>query len=255
MRRVHSDAPTHSGKPSRRRVPAWLFRLGLAAGMLLATGAQADSVESMAGNWSTLTLSGNFGDFSPRLQEFRWFLMNQTRLRDDNPDAWRLSEDLLRFQLGYDLNSYASVWLGYVNEWHHSLGKAAFQESRPYAALQFDFPIAGFKAQVRTRIEQRINRVTGNVGVRLRQALKLRLPLEFIDPKLSLYLGDEVFGYLNTNTFGPTGFSENRAMAGFGLKLTRRLSVDLGYLGQTIQKISGDVTLTHNVYANVSYRF
>jgi hypothetical protein len=165
MRGVHSDGPTNSEKPRPRRVPLWLFRLGLAAGILLATGAQADSVESMAGNWSSLTFSGNFGDFSPRLQEFRWLLMNQTRLRDDNPDAWRFYEDLFRLQLGCDINSYASIWLGYVHEWHHSLGKAAFQESRPYGALQFDFPVAGFKTRVRSRIEQWINRFTGNVDI------------------------------------------------------------------------------------------
>ena len=238
-----------------RRVPAWLFWFGLVAVVLLSTGSQAAPVDSMAGNWSSLTLSGNLGAFSPRLQEFRWLLMNQTRLRDDNPDAWRLYEDLLRSQLGYTVNPYASVWLGYVHEWHHQLGKAAFQESRPYGALQFDFPVAGFKAQSRTRLEQRINQVTGNVGIRLRQAFKLRLPLELVDPKLSVFVGDEVLGYLNTNTFGRTGFSENRALAGFSLQLTRVLDVDLGYLGQTQWKIGGDMVFTNNVYANVNCRF
>jgi hypothetical protein len=236
-------------------VRRFLSRLGLVTGALLSAGALADSVESMAGNWSSLTLSGGFGKFSPRLQEFRWVLIDQTRLRDDNPNAWHLNEDQFYAQLGYAINPYTSVWLGYVHDWHHSLGKAAYHESRPYQDLLFDVPVAKLKAKVRTRLEQRVNHVTGNVGIRLRQMFTFQLPLEFVDPKLSLYVGDEMLFHLNANTFGSTGFSENRAVAGFSLQLTRQLGMDLGYLGQYIQEIGGAVLLTHNVYANVSYRF
>ncbi len=227
----------------------------LLAGSLLGAAAQAGSVENMAGNWSSFTLSGKLGDFSPRLRGFRWTLINQTRLRDDNPSAWRLNEDQFYAQMGYSVNSYTSVWLGYVHDWHHSLGKTAYHESRPYQDLLFDFPVARFKVKIRTRLEERINQATGNVGIRLRQMATLQFPLVFIDPKLSLYVGDEVLCHLNANSFGATGFSENRAMAGFSFQLNRRLGVDLGYLGQTIQETGGDIVLTHNVNANLSYRF
>ncbi len=256
MAKVLRTRPTRPGEFHARRFRARLFWLGLLAGtFLLAMGVQADSVDSMAGNWSSLTLSGNLGAFSPRLQGLRWAIIDQTRLRDDNPEAWRLNEDQFYSQLGYTINSHTSVWLGYVHDWHHSLGKAAYHESRPYQDLLFDFPIAGLKAKLRTRLEQRVNHATGHVGFRLRQMFTLQLPLKFIDPKLSLYVGDEVLGHLNANSFGPVGFGENRAMAGFSLQLNRQLGVDLGYLGQTIQEIDGDVLLTHNVNANVSYRF
>ncbi|TRX00227.1 DUF2490 domain-containing protein [Candidatus Methylobacter oryzae] len=227
----------------------------LLAGSLLGTAAQAGSVENMAGNWSSLTLSGSLRAISPKFHQFRWILINQTRLRDDNPSAWRLNEDQFYAQMGYSVNSYTSVWLGYVHDWHHSLGKTAYHESRPYQDLLFDFPVARFKAKIRTRLEERVNQATGNVGIRLRQMATLQLPLVFIDPKLSLYAGDEVLCHLNANSFGATGFSENRAMAGFSFQFNRRLGMDLGYLGQTIQETGGDIVLTHNVNANLSYRF
>ncbi|BBL60864.1 DUF2490 domain-containing protein [Methylomonas koyamae] len=231
---------------------AWLVLL---AGCLLGTTAQAGSVENMAGNWSSLTLSGSLRAISPKFHQFRWILINQTRLRDDNPAAWRLNEDQFYAQMGFTVNSYASVWLGYVHDWHHSLGKTAYHESRTYQDLLFDVPITPFKAKIRTRLEQRVNQTTGNMGIRLRQMATLQFPLVFIDPKLSLYASDEVLCHLNANSFGATGFSENRAMAGFSFQFNRRLGVDLGYLGQTIQEAGGDIVLTHNVNANLSYRF
>jgi len=237
------------------KLPAKSAWFVLLAGSLWGATAQADSVQNMAGSWSSLTLSGKLGDFSPRLRGFRWTLINQTRLRDDNPAAWRLNEDQFYAQMGFSVNSYTSVWLGYVHDWHHSLGKTAYRESRPYQDLVFDFPVARFTAKIRTRLEERVNQSTGNVGIRLRQMSSLQFHLAFIDPKLSLYVGDEVLCHLNANSFGATGFSENRAMAGFSFQLNRQLGMDLGYLGQTIQETGGDIVLTHNVNANLSYRF
>ena len=83
----------------------------------------------------------------------------------------------------------ASYSLGYVNEWHHS--KARRFQKVSHAAPQFDFPIAGF-SPARTRIEQRINRVTGRAAC-LRQALAFDYRFDFIDRKLSSTCRDEVF--------------------------------------------------------------
>lgn len=209
----------------------------------------------MAGNWSSLTLSGNLKDLSSSLDGFRWIVINQTRLRDDNPNAWRFTEDLLFSQLGYDITKYASVWLGYVHDWIHPLDRTAYQESRPYEDLMFVFPAGDLTIDSRTRLEQRINQTTGNLGVRLRQMFMLHQPLDFIDPSLSLYVGDEILGYLNANSFGPTGFSENRAMGGFNYKLTSQLAFDLGYLGQYARNNNASAIFTQNIFANVSYKF
>lgn len=53
-------------------------------------------------------------------------------MREDSPKGTRFTESLLFSQAGYQLNSNASFWVGYVHDWIHPLDKASYQESRPY---------------------------------------------------------------------------------------------------------------------------
>ena len=69
-----------------------------------------------------------------------------------------------------------------------AINKPSYQESRPYQ----DFLLGDFKLLARTRLEERINQTTGNVGIRPRQLVQISHPLPFVDG-LSAYLGDEVF--------------------------------------------------------------
>ncbi|SMF97357.1 Protein of unknown function [Methylomagnum ishizawai] len=237
---------------SRLKVGAWLMLAGL-------WGAHAPAglaaTNNMAGNWDSVTLSGHFGALSPRLKDFRWQFLEQTRLRDDSPEGFRFSENLLFSQLGYAINDHASVWLGYVHDWIHPLDKLAFQESRPYEDFLWISAFGDLKLTSRSRLEQRINQTTGNLGVRARQMLQLNYPLRFIHDDLGVYVGDEVLGYLNTNHFGPTGFSENRAFAGLGFQFTQRMGADLGYLGQYVVNRPGNDLFTHNVQFNLRFTF
>jgi hypothetical protein len=230
--------------------------------VLLAYGpsghASQPGTNNMAGDWISLTLSGNLGDLSPSLQGFRWLVMDQNRQRDDSPQGFRTSENLLFSQIGYDITPNASVWLGYVHNWIHPLDKPSVQESRPYQDFLWASSFSdwgGLKFTSRTRLEQRVNQTSGDTGVRLRQMLQLNYPLRFIHKDLGVYVGDEVLGYLNQNTFGKTGFSENRAMGGFTFQFTKQLGADLGYLGQYVVNKSGANLFTHNVQFNLRYQF
>lgn len=106
----------------------------------------------------------------------------------------------------------------------------------------------------RTRMEERINQSTGDTGYRPRQFLQISHPLPFLDG-LSAYVGDEVFFYLNQNKFGKQGFSENRVLGGLSYQFNKQAGVDLGYLGQYISNTSSDNIFTHNLQANIRYRF
>jgi hypothetical protein len=213
------------------------------------------ATNNMAGNWDSVTLSGSLGDLSPTLRDFRWQIMNQGRWRDDSSKGFRFSENLLFAQLGYSLNEHASVWLGYVHDWIHPLDKLSFRENRPYEDFLYNTAFGDWKFTSRSRLEQRIRQDTGNTGVRARQMLQLSHPLRFVHDDLSVYVGDEVLGYLNTNTFGPTGFSENRAFAGLAFQFTQQLGGDLGYLGQYVVNKPGNDLFTHNVQLNLRYQF
>lgn len=234
--------------------PINLVRVLAVAGSLYGSTTMAVT-NDMAGTWSSVTLSGSFDKLSPSLRDFRWQILDQARTRDDNPDGMRLSENLLFGQLGYAINPNASVWLGYVHDWIHPLDKLAYQESRPYEDFVWNEAFGDLKFTSRTRMEQRIRQDIGDLGIRARQLFQVSYPLRFIDNDLSVYVGDEVLGYLNTNHFGRKGFSENRALGGLSYQFTKSLGADLGYLGQFVDNQTGNNLFTHNVQFNIRYQF
>ena len=213
------------------------------------------ATNDMAGTWNSITLSGDLDKVSPNLKNFHWLILEQARTRDDSSDGMRFSENLLFGQIGYSINKNASVWLGYTHDWLHPLDKPAYQESRPYQDFLWKSSVDDMKFMSRSRLEQRIREDTGNVGVRARQLFQVNYPLKFIDKDLSVYAGDEVLCYLNENTFGRTGFSENRAFGGVSYQLTKQLGADLGYMGQFIDNKGANNIFTHNVQFNIRYQF
>ena len=226
--------------------------------LLLAKTIPSFAVDQGTGNffgvWGSITLQGDFKSLSPSLNKFNWLIMNQSRTRDDSPQGSRFTENLLFSQVGYQLTDHASFALGYVHDWIHPLDKTAYQESRPYQDFVWNQNIGDFKLLSRTRMEERINQTTGNTGYRPRQLLQISHPLPFMEG-LSAYVGDEVFFYLNQNKFGKQGFSENRVLAGLSYQFTPQFGADLGYLGQYVDNISGNNLFTHNLQANLRYRF
>lgn len=209
---------------------------------------------NMDGTWGAVTLQGDFNALSQDFSKFKWQIMNQTRTRDDSPSGQRFTENLLFGQLGYQMTNNASFWVGYVHDWISPLTGPTYQESRPYQDFVWNQSISDFKLTSRTRFEERINLTTNNTGYRARQLIQVSHPLPFVKG-LSAYVGDEVLGYMNQNNFGKQGFSENRVLGGLSYQFTPKLGADLGYLGQYVSNVSGNNLFTHNVQANISYKF
>ncbi|MGH8475745.1 MAG: DUF2490 domain-containing protein [Methylococcales bacterium] len=55
--------------------------------------------------------------------------------------------------------------------------------------------------------------------------------------------------------FGKQGFTENRILAGLRYQFTKQVGMDPGYLGQYVDNPSGNNLLTHNLQANLRFRF
>jgi len=206
------------------------------------------------GIWGSVTLQGDLKPLSPDLDKIKWSVMNQTRTRDDSSKGSRFTENLLFGQVGYQFNRNASLWIGYAHDWISPLNKSSFQESRPYQDFVWNQKIHGFKFMSRSRMEQRIRETTGDTGYRARQFLQISHPLPLIDG-LSAYVGEEVFFYMNKNKFGKKGFSENRIFSGISYQATKKMGVDLGYMGQYVDTISGKNLFTHNIQVNFRYKF
>jgi hypothetical protein len=210
--------------------------------------------DDIFGVWGTVKLQGDFKILSPDLNKVKWVVMNQTRTRDDSPKGSRFFQDLLFGQVGYQLNNNLSLWVGYAHTWTSPLSKSSFQESRPYQDFVWSQAISTFKLVSRSRMEQRIRETTGDTGYRARQLLKISHPLPLIDG-LSIYVGDEVLFYMNENKFGKKGFSENRVFSGLSYQVIKKAGLDLGYMGQYVDTISGKNIFTHNIQVNFRYKF
>ena len=210
--------------------------------------------DDIFGVWGTVKLQGDFKSLSHGFNKFKWAVINETRTRDDSPKGSRFFADLLSGQVGYQLSNNASLWLGYMHTWISPLDSPSFQESRPYQNFVWNQDIGTFKLVSRSRTEQRIQETTGDTGYRARQLLKISHPLPVMDG-LSVYVGDEVLFYMNKNDFGKKGFSENRVFSGLSYQVARKAGVDLGYMGQYVDTISGKNIFTHNIQVKFHYKF
>lgn len=228
------------------------------AGTVLAAShsisAQAAGQNDMFGVWGSATLKGDFKALSPKLDKLHWLVMNQSRTREDSPHGSRFTENLLFSQIGYQLNKNASLWLGYTHDWIHPLNKASYQESRPYVDFVWNQALGDFKFISRTRFEDRINQTTGNEGYRSRQLFQVNHDLPFLEG-LSAYLGDEFMFYMNQTDWGKQGFTENRIFSGLSYQVSDHVGLDLGYMGQYVDNKTGNNLFTHNLQANISYKF
>ena len=207
------------------------------------------------GIWGTLQLEGDFKSLTPSLNKFNWLIMDQSRTRADSVAGSRYTENLLFSQVGYQINDNAAVALGYVHDWiHTSLTGASYQESRPYQDFVWRQKLGDFGFMSRSRMEERINQVSGNTGYRGRQLFQVTHPLPI--KNLSAYLGDEVLFYMNQNSFGKEGFSENRSLTGLSYQFTPAIGADLGYIGQyVVSATNANNLFTHNIQANLRFKF
>ena len=204
--------------------------------------------EEIFGVWGKVKLQGNFKSLSPSLNKFKWAVINETRTRDDSSKGSRFYQDRLSGQVGYQINNNASLWLGYAHLWTSPLDDPSFQESRPYQDFVWNQDISTFKLTSRSRMEQRIQETTGDTGYRARQLVKISHPLPLMNG-LSVYVGDEVLFYMNENTFGKKGFSENRIFSGLSYQATKKIGADLGYMGQYVD------TTSDKIHIPITYKF
>jgi len=214
----------------------------------------AAGVNNMFGVWGSITLQGDFKAVSPKLEKFNWFIMNQTRTRDDSTKGSRFTENILFSQVGYKFNQHASLWLGYAHDWINPLDKPSLEENRAYQDFIWKQSFGDYKLISRTRMDERFLQGSNEAGYRPRQMLILKHPLPFLDG-LSAYIGDEVLFYLTKNVFGKQGFSENRIFTGLTYQFPQHVRLDLGYMGQYVDTKSGDNLFTHNLQANIGYKF
>lgn len=178
---------------------------------------------------------------------FLLFTEAQGRLTDG---ASRMSQIILRPALGYLVSDAVSVFAGYA--WVHTdpLGGTANDEHRAYE--QLSVRLLGGPGKVtlasRTRIEQRWIEGRADMGWRLRQQVRLDVPL---GRGYSAIVHTEPFVNLDTTSWGQrAGFDQVRVFAGAGIPVARGIWIEAGYGGQHVNRHGRPDRMNH--IANLS---
>lgn len=141
----------------------------------------------------------------------------------------------LRGLLGWRFSRDVMLGAGYSYVRTESLSGRVAHEHRIFQQLNFPIATIGDARLVgRTRLEQRMFEGQEGTALRLRQQIRLNIPLE--GPKgLRAIVYTEPFFLLNRPVSGaPTGLNQVRSFAGLGIPLTKGVSLEAGYLNQAI---------------------
>jgi len=157
-------------------------------------------------------------------------LYNETVLRSGNAKGFYELEDNL--MLGYQANPHVTVWLGYTHDPQYLHGHFTVMEQRFRQQISFDNVVNIGPASIggRLRLEERWREGLAGTGWRFRPAIKATMPLV---GKTKLVLNHESFINFNTTAFQKQdGYERMRNWASVVVPLSKRLSMDAGYLNQ-----------------------
>lgn len=229
-------------KNSNRKLCFILFALMWAVSAATWAGPKED------GNvWLNLHMQGDLPG-----QNWVWSMDTNPRYRNEGK---HLDALYLRPAVFYKLNRQTSLWLGHDTIIGHPAGKSAYHETRWYEQFQYQFdPISTLTFSNRTRLEERTRAGFHDTGHRLRQMIKVTMPLKY-HPQLSMVIYDELFINLNTPDWGAKrGIDQNRLFMGGHWKLNQTSYLEAGYLNQSVNKTSTNLE-NHVITTTLGFKF
>ena len=160
----------------------------------------------------------------------------------------------LRGLIGWKPDDNGMLGLGYSYVWGKSLSGKVAREHRFFQQANYGILHIG-KAELvgRTRLEQRWFSDVDGATWRLRQQIRLNIPLE--GPKgLKGIVHTEGFMLLSTPVGGADeGVNQIRTFAGLGIPLNRRLTLETGYMNQSV--VAGADRMNHALSIAVNAKF
>lgn len=172
-------------------------------------------------------------------------------------DVSRMGQLLLRPSVTLKLPRGWSVTAGYVYVRTRFAGTLANDEHRAWQQVGYTFARsgAGLLLNGRTRIEERFRPDADGVGWRLRQQVRAQLPLLRRGGLVRAVVWNETFVGLNTTPWDRhPGVDQVRTFLGVSLPVAPGVTVEPGYLNQTIFRIGAD-RVNHIAAANIFARF
>ncbi|MCP1469695.1 hypothetical protein J3E64_001377 [Sphingobium sp. OAS761] len=147
-------------------------------------------------------------------------------------DANGLDQMLLRAGLGIRLNGAITLYQGYAHVRTSQPSVGETREHRSFQQLNWSLArFGGSRLSSRTRLEQRRVEGRDGTGWRMREMLRLAVPLS--DGGVAALGYAEAFFALNETGWGARkGFDRVRSFAGLELPLSGRSTMEAGYLNQ-----------------------
>jgi len=195
--------------------------------------------------WVNLTAMGSIKD------ELIYFAEVQPRFGDG---VSRLDQLLLRPAIGVKLSSSLSLYQGYARVITPRDGARDIREHRSFQ--QASWTIAkpwGGELSSRTRFEQRWRNDGDDMGLRLREMVRLEIPVA--RSGLAALGYTELFVALDDTDWGArSGFDQLRSFIGAEIPLAGRSTIELGYLNQTIDQPAGRRRMNHVLSLSLFFR-
>ena len=222
------------------------LRQSLALALLLgmATGVRAGD-DNDAQVWLSLAATKKLSsDFD--------LVMDMNSRHSDN--ATHFGHFQVRGLLGWRPPSGGLLGAGYSYVWSKSASGQVEHEHRIYQQANYKLMSIG-KAELlgRTRLEERFFSDSDGMAVRVRQQLRLNIPLKGPEG-LKAIVHTELLALLSSpEDDGLEGVSQVRTFAGLGIPLTKTVLLEAGYLNQAV--VTGDGRVNHALSLGLNTKF
>ena len=187
-----------------------------------ALGAASPAAASDTQYWQTVNVSVALPD--------GFKVSNETVLRTSDAKGFYEVEN--NFMVGKKVNKVVTLWLGYTFDPQYNHGTFRVREHRFRQQVNFDnFAVLGkVKLSARVRLEERWREGQTGTAYRLRPQVKAVVP---IAGKVTLGVSSEQFFNLNNTGFQTVdGLERMRNAIYITVPLSKKISVDFGYLNQ-----------------------
>jgi hypothetical protein len=148
-------------------------------------------------------------------------------------DPLRPTQFFLRPAIGVQINPKTSVLFGYVYVENYPEGRPVVQEHRPWQQVQTRLAGTPGKAVLvsRTRLEERFVVGSDDSALRLRQFLRGQVWVGD-DGWSVIAVSEAFFGFESTSWGQNAGVEQLRNFVGVGVPLSKRFTLEAGYLNQ-----------------------
>lgn len=229
------------------------IRLAVTALLVLAGAARGTGVVEDKNVWLHLSLTGPLLGTRTGPNPWRYALESPQRFADN---VHKHAQGAWRFGIGRTLTPEWSAWGGYVFTWTDiPYTRTPYAEHRLYQQLSWARRGGRVQLSGRLRVEERFLDTGNDMGLRLRQQVRVSVPVRDVKP-LAWVFSEEYFLNLNATDYGARrGLDQNRAFAGTSWQWSDTLRSEVGYLHQYLHRNGSPNRVNHALVIHLALSF